>query len=282
MERHLSPPATNLKPAPSVTPPLLIDFKIEWIDEHNSVCPKNVNYETQCPKGHKLVTFSGSGCDSAQHLMCRVCHNFSKCKDACKWLVCSVMGCCGGFSVCSNCITSLRHTKPVSDAASASAPSSSLVCSAANSMLCSCFSIRSIVLQGISVQYLRWLKDTIGPSMGRLTAEQVCQSFIKPRTSRSRGSLISELLLEEDTKDHVGDATWFISHSWSNPFTDTLDSILLFFEGRDDAATAKVWIDILVDGQHKIAGPSKPSSWYMTTFRDMIDNIGKLLLIVDK
>jgi hypothetical protein len=118
--------------------------------------------------------------------------------------------------------------------------------------------------------------------MGRSTTEQVCQTFIKPRTARSHGSLISELLLEKDTKDHVGEATWFISHVWSNPFTDTLESILLFFEGRDDAATAKVWFDILVDGQHAIAGPSKPSSWYMTTFKDMINNIGKLLLIVDK
>jgi hypothetical protein len=238
-----------------------------------------VNYETQCPKGHSLISCSGSACDSAQHL-CRVCHKFTECKHACKWLVCSVTGCCGTFSVCNTCIALLQHTKQVSHAASASdSLSPSLVCPAVRSNF---FHIHSSVLQGVSVQYLRWLKDTLGPFMGRLTTEQVCQSFIKPRTSRSHSSLISELLLEKDTKDHVGDATWFISHVWSNPFTDTLDSILLFFEGRDDAATAKVWIDILVDGQHSITGPSKPSSWYMTTFRDKIHSIGKLLLIVDK
>ncbi len=138
------------------------------------------------------------------------------------------------------------------------------------------------MLQGISVIYLRWLKDTLGPSVGRFTVEQVCQTFIKPRTFRSRGSLMSELMLHADTRDYVGEATWFISHTWGNSFMDTLNSILLFFEGRNDASTAKVWIDVLVDAQHAIAGPSKPSSWYMTTFRVMIASIGRLLLVVDK
>lgn len=80
----------------------------------------------------------------------------------------------------------------------------------------------------------------------------------------------------------MGEATWFISHTWNNPFADTLDAVLLFFEGREDAATAKVWFDVLVDGQHAIAGPSKPSSWYMTTFRSLIARIGRLVLVADK
>jgi len=106
--------------------------------------------------------------------------------------------------------------------------------------------------------------------------------IIKPRTARSRGSVASELLLQADARDFVGEATWFVSHTWGNALCDTLDAVLLFFEGRDDAATAKVWFDVLVDGQHAIAGPSKPSSWYMTTFRSCIGRIGRLLLVVDK
>jgi hypothetical protein len=132
------------------------------------------------------------------------------------------------------------------------------------------------------VLYLLWLRNTLGALIGRLTVEQVCQMFIKPRTSRSRGSLAGELMLQADTRDYVGEATWFISHTWNNPFADTLDAVLLFFEGREDAATAKVWFDVLVDGQHAIAGPSKPSSWYMTTFRSCIGRIGRLLLVADK
>ena len=138
------------------------------------------------------------------------------------------------------------------------------------------------MLQGVAVSYLLWLKTTLGAWIGRLTVEQACQMIIKPRTSRSRGSLTIELLLHADTRDLVGEATWFISHTWGNPFADTLDAVLLFFEGREDAATAKLWFDVLVDGQHAIAGPSKPSSWYMTTFRSCIGRIGRLLLVADK
>lgn len=43
--------------------------------------------------------------------------------------------------------------------------------------------------------YLLWLRSTLGALIGRLTVEQVCQMFIKPRTSRSRGSLAGELML---------------------------------------------------------------------------------------
>jgi hypothetical protein len=132
------------------------------------------------------------------------------------------------------------------------------------------------------VLYLIWLKTALGALIGRLTVEQVCQMFIKPRTSRSRGSVAGELMLQADTRQHVGEARWFISHTWNNAFADTLDAVLIFFEGRDDAATAKVWFDVLVDGQHAIAGPSKPSSWYMTTFRSLIGRIGRLVLVADK
>ncbi len=65
--------------------------------------------------------------------------------------------------------------------------------------------------------------------------------YIRPRTSRSRSSVTQELMAQADKSDYVGMATWFISHTWSNMFSDTLESILLFFEGRDDAEQAKVW-----------------------------------------
>jgi hypothetical protein len=138
------------------------------------------------------------------------------------------------------------------------------------------------LLQGVAVFYLLWLKSTLGEWIGRLTVEQACQMIIKPRTSRSRGSLVRELEQHADTSQCVGEATWFVSHTWGNAFADTLDAVLLFFEGREEAATAKVWFDVLVDGQHAIAGPSKPSSWYMTTFRSCIGRIGRLLLVADK
>ena len=128
--------------------------------------------------------------------------------------------------------------------------------------------------------YLLWLKSALGAWIGGLTVEQACQMIIKPRTSRSRGSLVSELMLHADTSQYVGEATWFVSHPWENRFCDTLDAVLLFFEGREDAATAKVWFDVVVGGQHAIK--NWPSSQYMTTFRTCVGRIGRLLLVVDK
>ena len=115
-----------------------------------------------------------------------------------------------------------------------------------------------------------------------MTTSEFCQLYVRPFTWCSRGSVTERLVARGDAAQHVGEATWFISHTWSNVFADTLDAVLLFFEGREDAATAKVWFDVLVDGQHAIAGPSKPSSWYMTTFRSSIGRIGRLLLVADK
>jgi hypothetical protein len=105
--------------------------------------------------------------------------------------------------------------------------------------------------------------------------------FVRPRTSLARSSVADELAAHPSTREYVGEATWFISHTWNNAFADTLDAVLLFFEGRDDAATAKVWFDVLVTPQIASSAPSKPSSFWMDTFRSNIARMGRLLLVVD-
>jgi len=137
------------------------------------------------------------------------------------------------------------------------------------------------VVQGVDVEYLQWLQTTFGASIGRATVEQVCQMYMRPRTSRSRGSVAQELAGSAHARRHVGPASWFVSHTWSNAFADTLAAVLLFFEGREDAASAFLWLDFLVTPQHASAGPSKPSSWWMGTFKSSIARIGRLLLVVD-
>jgi tetratricopeptide (TPR) repeat protein len=119
------------------------------------------------------------------------------------------------------------------------------------------------------------------PSLGCLTTSQFEKMYLRPRTSRRRCSVIDELATDAATEHHVGRATWFVSHTWHNPFADTLEAILNFFEGRRDAANAVVWFDIFVDSQHA-TGPIKPPQWYMTTFKSSIARIGSLLLVVDK
>ncbi len=76
------------------------------------MCPKNVDYATQCPKGHDLVSLDCDGGAQAQQassadVMCRVCHVSTPRQHACEWLMCGVTGCCGGYAVCAACIVLL-------------------------------------------------------------------------------------------------------------------------------------------------------------------------------
>jgi len=105
--------------------------------------------------------------------------------------------------------------------------------------------------------------------------------YVRPRTSRSFGSVTDELAAHAETRIHVGEATWFVSHTWGNSFLDTLDAVLLFFHGRDDAGTAKLWIDVLVTPQIASSSSSKPSSFWMNAFKSSIARMGRLLLVVD-
>ena len=139
-----------------------------------------------------------------------------------------------------------------------------------------------MLLQGVSLQYLRWMQEQFGASLGRLTTSQFEKMYLRPRTSRRRSSVADELAAHAATAHHVAPATWFISHTWNNPFADTLQAILHFFEGRADAADAVLWIDVFVDSQHANAGAGKSPQWYMTTFKNSIARIGRLLLVVDK
>ena len=97
--------------------------------------------------------------------------------------------------------------------------------------------------------------------------------------------MADELAAHAATAHHVAPATWFISHTWSNPFADTLEAILEFFDGAEGKGrpTAFLWFDVFVDSQHETAGPSatKSPAWYMTTFKNSIMRIGNLLLVVD-
>jgi hypothetical protein len=112
-----TPPASSATLAPEQPPapqPRAINFATEWLDEDGRVCPKNVDYATQCPKGHDLVSVSlggGGGAEAQQasgaNVMCRVCHASTPQQHACEWLVCSVAGCCGGYAVCAACACAL-------------------------------------------------------------------------------------------------------------------------------------------------------------------------------
>ena len=96
------------------SPPPALNFATEWLDELGCVCPKAVDYATQCPKGHALVAFDGGGdagdaVAASQRVMCRVCHTLTERNLATRWLTCSVAGCCAGYAVCSGCASALQQ-----------------------------------------------------------------------------------------------------------------------------------------------------------------------------
>jgi hypothetical protein len=87
-----------------------VNFETEWLDELGCVCPKAVDYASQCPKGHTLAPLAGAGCGAAaQRVMCRICHTFTERDDALQWLVCSAEGCCAGYAVCDCCVRALQQ-----------------------------------------------------------------------------------------------------------------------------------------------------------------------------
>jgi len=92
-----------------------------------------------------------------------------------------------------------------------------------------------------------------------------------------------ELAGDDATSHYVAAATWFVSHTWSNPFAHTMEAIIDFFEGPAGAAAAFLWFDVFVDSQHEAAGAAvgKSPEWYMTTFKSSIARIGNLVLVVD-
>ena len=149
-----------------------------------------------------------------------------------------------------------------------------------------CFVMNSNTVQGINIQYLGTLLlhllHSYGPSVARITTSQFCQMYIRPFTSRSRTSLVHVLTTEGSDLAVTGEASWFISHTWSNPIVDTIGAITsLLCPLYKDEHPIYVWFDVMSTSQHETAAPSKPSSWWMKTFKDSIARIGGLVLVVD-
>ena len=96
-------------PPPAAAAPA-VNFATEWLDELGCVCPKAVDYASQCPKGHTLAPLAGTDCGAAaQRIMCRVCHTFTERDVASQWLACSAEGCCAGYAVCDCCVRELQQ-----------------------------------------------------------------------------------------------------------------------------------------------------------------------------
>ena len=69
--------------------------------------------------------------------------------------------------------------------------------------------------QGISLQYLLWLKTEFAEAWhSRVTTSQFEKMYLRPRTSRLRCSVADTLAADAATAHFVGPATCFVSHTW--------------------------------------------------------------------
>jgi hypothetical protein len=161
------------------------------------------------------------------------------------------------YGVCSSCEDALKQTRavPVDGHASNDFPT-----------------------LGVSPAFLRAMKDRWGLTYKGWTTEQTCQQLLKPLTSRSRGSVCSDL--QARGSSDVGRATIFLSHTWSNLFSDTVDAVLALVEGHvhDAWNDAFIWFDVFSTSQH--VSIDRPSSWWMNVFKSSIENMGQLVMVL--
>ena len=133
-----------------------------------------------------------------------------------------------------------------------------------------------------------------------MTTSQFVNMILRPRTVVHKMSYVNILRQEAATRDDVGIANWFVSHSWKATFADTVNSILYFFQTQSPHDNdAVIWLDVFCDCQHRTGASTKEASWYMvrecacirgcnnlnffvqTTFRSAISKMGNLLLSID-
>jgi hypothetical protein len=114
-----------------------------------------------------------------------------------------------------------------------------------------------------------------------MSTSNVCNFIVRPLTARLCGSLCDAMLQHPRTSCCVAMANWFVSHTWQNKFSDTVDAVLFFFEQKADAGDVVLWFDIFSVPQHEAREISRPPSWWMNTFKSSIERMGNLILVVD-
>ncbi|KDO28144.1 hypothetical protein SPRG_06191 [Saprolegnia parasitica CBS 223.65] len=127
---------------------------------------------------------------------------------------------------------------------------------------------------GVSAASLVAWKDEL-MAQGRLspsmTTSDVCESVVKPATFGLNMSFAETMAAPA-----IAPATHFVSHAWKYAFVDLVAAIEIFAlaEGGE---YPYFWLDLLVVDQHN--APSRPHTWWSTTFVSAIGAIGKVVLV---
>ncbi|KAF0723179.1 hypothetical protein Ae201684P_021992 [Aphanomyces euteiches] len=133
---------------------------------------------------------------------------------------------------------------------------------------------------GLSHTWLvAWKDDML--AKGRIspasTTTDVCEAVVKPETIESNCSYAQKHI--NGPTQGIGKATHFVSHAWKYSFCDLISAIEIFALSLppDEAKSAFFWVDLFVVDQHH--APSRPHSWWSSTFVDAIRSFGKVVLV---
>lgn len=106
-------------------------------------------------------------------------------------------------------------------------------------------------IHGVKLSYLKefLLKYNSNNELKGLTTTQVCESIVKPLTSRLQLSLC-ELLIHEDNNG-VAKANLFISHAWKFEFLDVIEAIFDHLQAEEQEGEPIIWFDLFSNNQHQ-------------------------------
>ncbi|KAJ3040475.1 Kinesin light chain 3 [Rhizophlyctis rosea] len=137
----------------------------------------------------------------------------------------------------------------------------------------------SAIVLPLNGVHLSFFKTFITQCGGRqalcgLTTAQICQQFVKPRTTLDQ-SFCDTLLTT--TPLVVSTSNWFISHCWQYTFLEVVDAIHAYFRDRG-LSNVVLWFDLFSLPQHirvKVA-----ADWLKNTFMDAISSMKNVLMVI--
>lgn len=109
------------------------------------------------------------------------------------------------------------------------------------------------------------------------TTRNVCEEFIQLKCMQNRSSICGQL--SESTSSSVGPATWFVSHTWSYLFLDTVDAITrkLSIEYGNKSDDVYIWFDLFSLPQ---LGKFVTHEYLRNTFIESITTIKNVMMVL--
>ena len=141
---------------------------------------------------------------------------------------------------------------------------------------------------GISLAYLSTFIEENGGrvKMAEMTTADVKQYVVKIQTASAQETYVQRMsrqsIVSPDKAKSIGEASWFVIHSWKSKFLELADSLNDMFdqEGLTDSQKENtfLWIDLFCFNQHNRGG-EKDLAWFNVDLGDHIRKIGQAVVV---